>query len=219
MSAAAGGPRIRASDAAYARLRSEIIEWTLAPGTPLGEIETSERLGVSRTPLREALSRLTAEGLVINQGRTSRVAPLARHDIVELFELREPLETQAARLAARRRSVEPFEMLRAALVENMSAAPKDGVARHYELSAVLDREIDRAIESRFLSASLQEMRGSLQRIRRVARQDRERLDQANREHLLIVDAILGSDDLLASQATAIHLHNSLANVLAHVAED
>src|SRR5438094_59378 len=46
-----GTARLRASDLAYARLRAEIIDWTLAPGTPLGEIETSERPGVSRTPL------------------------------------------------------------------------------------------------------------------------------------------------------------------------
>ena len=54
---------MRASDKAYAALREDIIEWRLAPGTVLAEVEQSERLGISRTPLREALSRLTAEGL------------------------------------------------------------------------------------------------------------------------------------------------------------
>lgn len=59
---------VRVSDAVYERLRSEIIEWELQPGVSLGEIETSERVGVSRTPVREALARLAAEGLVVAGG-------------------------------------------------------------------------------------------------------------------------------------------------------
>jgi len=59
---------MRASDKAYAALRDDIIEWRLAPGTVLAEVEQSERLGVSRTPLREALSRLSAEGLTTTAG-------------------------------------------------------------------------------------------------------------------------------------------------------
>ena len=90
---------MRASETAYQLLRDEIIQWKLEPGTPLGEVETSQRLGVSRTPLREALSRLVAEGLVrTGPGRTAVVTSLSRDDIVELFELREALETQSARL-------------------------------------------------------------------------------------------------------------------------
>ena len=54
---------MRASERAYAALREDIVEWRLPPGTLLAEVEQAERLGVSRTPLREALGRLTAEGL------------------------------------------------------------------------------------------------------------------------------------------------------------
>ena len=59
---------MRASDKAYAALRDDIIEWRLLPGTVLAEVEQSARLGISRTPLREALSRLTAEGLTTTAG-------------------------------------------------------------------------------------------------------------------------------------------------------
>ncbi|SEH66867.1 MULTISPECIES: GntR family transcriptional regulator [unclassified Leifsonia] len=208
--------RDRASDVAYKRLRAEIIEWTLEPGTRISETETAARLGVSRTPLREALSRLTAEGLVTSVGRTSTVAPLSRDHIVELFELREALETQAARLAARRRDPARFEELRAAL---LSAVPHDseaGTSRYYELADALDRALEEAAGSRHLAASLRDMRGQLARARRISRQDRRRLDQATQEHLVIVGAIIAGDELLASQATAVHLHNSLENMLAHV---
>ena len=68
--------RVRVSDVVYEQIRSEIIEWDLKPGASLGEIETAERVGVSRTPVREAFARLAAEGLVVTSGRTVRVAPL-----------------------------------------------------------------------------------------------------------------------------------------------
>ena len=98
---------MRASEVAYQRLRDEIIQWHLQPGMPLGEIETAQRMGVSRTPIREALSRLAAEGLVSSgAGRTMIVAPLSPATIRHLYEYREALETQAARLAARRRAVQ-----------------------------------------------------------------------------------------------------------------
>ena len=94
---------MRASDKAYAALREEIIEWRLLPGTVLAEVEQSERLGVSRTPLREALSRLTAEGLTTTAGgRGVVVTDISLDDIDELFELRETLEGRAAALAAER---------------------------------------------------------------------------------------------------------------------
>lgn len=209
--------RRRASDHAYVRLRAEIIDWSLEPGTPLGEIETAARLGVSRTPLREALSRLTAEGLVTSAGRTSRVAPLSRQHIVELFELREALETQAARLAARRREPAPFEALRAAFLA-LPAVEAADVGPYYELTARLDAEIDRAADSGALRSALRDLRGQLQRARRSARDDPDRLAQATREHLLIVDAILAGDELLAAQATAVHLHASLRHILASTPE-
>jgi DNA-binding GntR family transcriptional regulator len=214
----AAGGRLRASDLAYARLRREIIDWTLAPGTPLGEIETATRLGVSRTPLREALSRLTAEGLVTSAGRTSRVAPLSRRHIVELFELREALETQAARLAARRRDPVAFEALRDAFRGLPAHGEAVDLDRYYALTAELDAAVDAAADSSALRSALRDLRGQLQRARRSSQTDRDRLDQAAREHALIVDAILARDELLAAQATAVHLHASLEHILASLPE-
>jgi DNA-binding GntR family transcriptional regulator len=214
-----GTARLRASDLAYARLRTEIIDWTLAPGTPLGEIETSERLGVSRTPLREALSRLVAEGLVTSSGRTSRVAPLSRRHIVELFELREALEAQAARLAARRRDPADFERLREAFRALPATPTTVDLDRYYALTGELDAAIDTAAASTALASALRDLRGQLQRARRSSQTDRDRLDQAAREHALIVDAILARDELLAAQATAVHLHASLEHILASLPDE
>jgi GntR family transcriptional regulator, rspAB operon transcriptional repressor len=207
---------MRASESAYQLLRDEIIQWKLEPGTPLGEVETSLRLGVSRTPLREALSRLTAEGLVrTGPGRTAVVSSLFRRDIVELFELREALETQAARLAARRRDASVFEALREKFVEDVrnteERPPED---RPYDLADALDVAIDEAAASVYLQSALRDLRGHLARVRRSAHSNADRLNRATTEHVLIVDAILAQDEALAASATSVHLHNSLANVLA-----
>jgi GntR family transcriptional regulator, rspAB operon transcriptional repressor len=215
---------MRASESAYQLLRDEIIQWKLEPGTPLGEVETSVRLGVSRTPLREALSRLIAEGLVrTGPGRTAVVTSLSRSDIVGLFELREALETQAARLAARRRDATVFESLRADFVAGSRVA-KDAppVAREdrpYLLADALDVAIDEAAASVYLRGALRDLRGHLARVRRSAHSNTERLARATTEHVLIVDAILAQDEALAASATSVHLHNSLENILASLPDD
>jgi DNA-binding GntR family transcriptional regulator len=212
---------MRASETAYQLLRDEIIQWKLEPGTPLGEVETSQRLGVSRTPLREALSRLIAEGLVrTGPGRTAVVTSLSRHDIVELFELREALETQAARLAARRRDAAVFQALRAEFVSNIREADADVPEdRPYDLADALDVAIDAAAGSVYLQGALRDLRGHLARVRRSAHSNADRLRLATNEHVLIVDAILAQDEALAASATSVHLHNSLANVLASLPEE
>jgi DNA-binding GntR family transcriptional regulator len=200
----------RASDVAYARLRTEIIDWQLEPGTPLGEIETAERLGVSRTPVREALARLAADGLVATSGRTARVAPLSREHVIELYELREALDVQAARLAARRRDPARFESLLSHF--------RSGDPAPYALADELDAAIDASLGSRYLAAELEALRGQMARVRRYAHADAARLARATEEHVLIVEAILAGDESLAASATAVHLRNSLANILASLPE-
>ncbi len=206
---------MRASETAYQLLRDEIIQWKLEPGTPLGEVETSLRLGVSRTPLREALSRLIAEGLVrTGPGRTAVVTSLSRRDIVELFELREALETQAARLAARRRDASVFESLRQEFVDGARDTKGSSANdRPYDLAEALDIAIDESAGSVYLQSALRDLRGHLARVRRSAHSNADRLSRATSEHILIVDAILAKDEALAASATSVHLHNSLANIL------
>ena len=94
---------MRASDRAYAALRSEIVGWRIEPGTSLAEVELAERLGVSRTPVREALARLMADGLVAPVGgRGLVVSPFSLAEVELLYELRIALETQASRGAPAR---------------------------------------------------------------------------------------------------------------------
>jgi len=210
--------RMRASGKAHAQLRAEILDWTLPPGTPLGEVEQSIRLGVSRTPLREALSRLRGEGLVRADGaRGAVVADLGAADVRALFELRGALEDRAVRLAARRRDPAPFERLARALDDAPRSLEDDTDPHHaayYAVAEAVDAAIDHAAASPYLTASLAGVRTHLVRVRRVSRDDPDRLRAAAAEHLVVVRAILAQDETLAAQAVAVHLHHSLRQVLA-----
>ncbi|MGE5334007.1 MAG: GntR family transcriptional regulator [Nitrososphaerota archaeon] len=89
------------ADHAYETLRQAILDGVLTPGSPLREAEVADRLGVSRTPLREALRRLEVQGLVAkNPSGGVIVGDVSRRQIEEAFELRQVLEGYAARLAA-----------------------------------------------------------------------------------------------------------------------
>lgn len=205
---------MRASDRAYATLRTEILEWQLAPGTVLAEVEQAARLGVSRTPLREALARLSANGLVESlPGRGVVVAEASVDSAAELFEVRIALETQAAALAAQRRDPAVFEGLRAEFAGAAELIARADRTAYYDLVARFDRAMDDAVGNTYLVSTLAGLRTHLARLRRVARDNPQRLAAAAREHLLIVEAILAGDVDLARSATAVHLHNSLATII------
>lgn len=207
-------PLVRASEIAYRRLREDIIQWRLEPGTPMGEIETAARLGISRTPVREAFSRLIAEGLLsADFGRTVVVSPISVDHVRKLFEYREALEAQAARLAAQRPNREAFT----ALAEEFRAGPDPAAPvdpeKPYFLSERLDATIDATIDNPFLVGAMRDLRGQLARLRRNAHENPARLAKATDEHLLIIEAIRDGDVMLAASATSVHLRNSLENIL------
>lgn len=205
---------MRASERVYQALREEIVTWHLPPGAELSEVEQAARWGVSRTPLREALSRLTADGLaVVGRGRTLVVSALSPADVEHLFELREALETQAARLAARRADPDVFRAL-AARFQRADELLGDDEERtgYYALVAELDAAVDAAAASPYLLRSLTSLRMHVARVRRLAHDNPARLMRAADEHRLIAEAVADHDEVLAAQATAVHLRASLAHV-------
>jgi DNA-binding GntR family transcriptional regulator len=208
---------LRASDRAYATLRDEILEWQLAPGVVLGEVEQAARLGVSRTPLREALSRLVADGLVSAQsGRGLVVTDISLENIRELFDVRRALEEQAARRAAELGSTEVFEALERELLAVSDLLEDDDPTRHayYDLVRRFDEAVDEAVANPYLVTAIRSLRIHLARIRRHAKDDPARLRSAAMEHLTIVQAIIARDAELAAHATHVHLHRALQNALA-----
>lgn len=204
---------MRAGDRAYAVLLDEIQSGTLTPGTVLGEVEQADRLGVSRTPLREALRRLAAAGLVVQQSpRVTVVAGLDASNIRALFEIRRALEESVARLAAERGDARVFAGLAAefAAVDLSAAAGRDD---YYALIARLDAALDEAVGNEYLSSALGTVRAHLVRVRRMAIDKPARLAASASEHRLIAEALAARDADLAAHATHVHLHNALSGVL------
>ncbi|CAN5396560.1 GntR family transcriptional regulator [soil metagenome] len=208
-----------ASDRAYASLRDDILNWRIAPGTALSETELALSLGVSRTPLRAALARLALDGLVdTSRGRTGIVPDVSAESIAQQFEVREALELQAARLAARRRDPAIFDELAESFGHAAETLAAEGTDAYYAVVARFDAAMDGAVANPALRSALDSVRVHLVRARRLAQDNPERLLRAAAEHRLICEAVRDGDAELAASATAVHLRGSLTTITATLQE-
>lgn len=206
---------LSAAARAYEQLRSEILDGVLGPGSTLFEVEQSERLGVSRTPVREAFGRLVAEGLLDDKrGRGLVVTDVSDDDVDALYEMRTCLEAQAARLAARHgdrdvfaRYVGDFRGWNATLLD--PRVSDEQVGAYYALIRRFDQAVDAAAGNPYLLDALETLRAHVARVRRKAGASPMRLAASALEHALIASAIADHDAALAVHATHVHLHNSL----------
>lgn len=206
---------LSAAARAYKQLRSDILDGVLGPGSTLFEVEQSERLGVSRTPVREAFGRLVAEGLLDdNRGRGLVVTDVSDDDVDALYEMRTCLEAQAARLAARdadrdvfARYVGDFRAWHAALLDPHVSDQQ--VGEYYALIRRFDQAVDAAAGNPYLLDALETLRAHVARVRLKAGASPMRLAASALEHALIASAVADHDAALAVHATHVHLHNSL----------
>ena len=208
---------MRASERAYEALRRDILNWDLPPGSVLAEVELSERLGVSRTPVREAVAKLVADGLADTQrGRGTVVSDVSLDDLADMFALRRILETESARLAASSAQAEKF----VPLAEKFRTFAHDSTISndpgpYYQLITTMDDLIDSAAGNSYISGALTNLRVHLARVRRMAKDDQSRLAASAVEHFTIADAIAQQNPLVASAATVLHLQASLDHILTH----
>jgi len=219
------GVEMREADRAYETLRADILSWELAPGTVLGEAVVSQQLGLSRTPIREALRRLEREKLVqIRSGRGAVVAEISLDSIAELFQMREAIETYAARLSARKGDPKVFVPLLAkleALADTLDPdePPADGYSAYSALVADFDAAIEHAANNTYLSDALINVTAHVARLRHLARSNPRRMYEAGSEHVAICKAILARDASTAANLTASHIHRSLQGILAVFIEE
>ena len=198
----------------YEVLKLQIVEMELEPGTPLSEVELSKQLGGSRTPVREALHQLSREGLVrLVPGRGAFVAEISMRDIFELFQMREALETHAARLASQAAD-------RTALIDLEQEMRKAGALieaadyrAYYDLTERLDEAIvDLAGNSR-LKGALSELWGQIKRARHIAQANSERLAETVVEHVSILEAIASGDEDRSADVVRDHVKNSMRSLI------
>jgi DNA-binding GntR family transcriptional regulator len=176
------------------RLRQRIIEGDLAPGAKLNERELSERLTVSRTPLREAIKMLAAEGLVeLLPNRGAVVAQMSEQDVIDTFEVIADLEGLSGELAAQRISNAELAEIRALHFEMLAAHARRDLPTYYALNARIHSHINAAARNTVLTQTWQTVNARLQSLRFRSNLDESKWQQAVREHEGMVELLANRD--------------------------
>jgi len=177
------------ADQAYQGLLAAIAEGRLRPGERTRETDLAEQLGISRTPIREALQRLAHDGLVQLDARNgARVAELSIGAIQELYDLREILEGSAARFAAL--SAKPNDRQRLDAILEREATHLGEPAVLAKLNKLFHRSICEAANNRYLANAVATFSTTLLLLGPTTLAAQHRADESHREHWLIVEAII-----------------------------
>ena len=176
------------------RLRQRIIEGELDPGTKLNERELSEVMNVSRTPLREAVKMLAAEGLVeLLPNRGAVVARLSEQDVLDTFEVIAGLEGLSGELAAARITAEELTEIRALQYEMRAAHARRDLPAYYGLNARIHELINAAARNPVLTQTWRNVNARLQVMRFRSNLDGTKWDQALEEHERMVEMLAERD--------------------------
>jgi DNA-binding GntR family transcriptional regulator len=216
-------PRIGLHDQAAARLRLLIVRGDLSPEQPLLEADLSDALGISRTPLREALKQLASEGLVeLRLNRSAVVAPLRPAELVELFEAVGAIERSAAELAAIRMNERDIERLEA-LQQRIEWHHDRGELRDYfEVNQQIHGAIVGFAGNSVLKATHDMLMPRAERARFLALSVRGRWDESVDEHREILAALKARDATRAGALLGHHVRRTglvMADALQAQAEE
>ncbi len=192
------------SEFVFASLRDAIWEGKFAPGERIPEEEIARSLGVSRTPVRDALRRLQERGmLAVGAGRSLVVAELSKQQVLELYAMREILEGSAARFAARHANEAEIDMLHRLLAEFDKHG--DDARMLVSLNRRFHGAICEAAHNRYLSATLDGMHDALALLHSNTFRVPNRRSESDAEHARIVQAIERRDPDAAESAARDHV--------------
>lgn len=184
----------RLSERLREAIEEEIATGTLVPGNRLDEVELARRFGVSRTPIREALSLLLGEGLIENLPRRGVVvAQIGPQRLVEMFEVMAELEAMCARLAVRRMSDDELDALQAAHESCRGAALANDSDAYFYANEKFHYAIYTASHNGFLFEQASTLQRKLRPYRRLQLRVRNRVQRSFEEHQDIVDALRSGD--------------------------
>jgi DNA-binding GntR family transcriptional regulator len=194
------------SDRAYFRIRELIVSLELRPGSLVNERELMERLGLGRTPVREALRTLAREKLVeVYPRRGMFVSSVDVRDLAGLSEVRRPLESYAARLAAERSTAEDRVETLSLLEELDRAAGEHDERTLIELDQRIHRHVYSCTQNPFLETTLNEYYVLTLRIWFIALERVARLEDAIQEHRELLEAIRDGDPERAESVMSRHV--------------
>jgi len=191
----------------HEHLRDEILSDNLPPGTELQEVALAASLGVSRGPVREALGRLSAEGLVTIRPRTGAVVrSLSKQEFVEAYQVREALETFALRLAVPRLTDGDVETLQALIDRMVERANAEDVTGFFQTNTAFHEAMVELSGNRRLRDLHHQVARQLGRYRMRSLALRGNLQRSIAEHREILDAARSGDAVQAVQLLSEHIH-------------
>ncbi len=193
----------------FETLREAILSGQLKAGERLMEVQLAEEMGVSRTPVREAIRKLELEGLVVMVPRKGAyVAGISTKDITEVFEIRSALESLAAALACERITEEELEELERLLVQVAECAEKNDLETLIQVDTRFHNVLYRASRNERLAQIINNLGDQIQRFRTTSLATPGRMKEALEEHKALVEAITARDVELARRLAEEHIENA-----------
>jgi DNA-binding GntR family transcriptional regulator len=215
--------KVAAVEKVYLAVRAGIVDGSFPPGSRLGEADLAESLDVSRTPVREALRRLSSDGLIETlPNRGARVRSWSVEEIIEIFEVRALLEGRAASLAARRSTpefVDELAELCSAMEAAATARPEPDLSRVATLNRQFHRLIMERADSPLLVGLVESVTLFALTVRTFEGYGERRLEQSMRQHRELVDAVAASDPMWAESVMRAHILSATHVLTEVVARD
>ena len=199
------------------RLRQLLVEGTIAPGKKLNERALAEQLRFSRTPLREAIRMLAAEGLVeLLPNRGAVAAQLSAADIADNFEVIAGLEGQSGELAAARITDEALNEIRALHFEMLAAHARRDLPTYYRLNATIHDHINAAARNPVLTQTYRTVNARLQALRFRSNFDEGKWSRAVQEHERMIELLVARDGTRLRKLLIAHLEHKRDAVLEQI---
>jgi DNA-binding GntR family transcriptional regulator len=212
-------PRAALHEQVAQRLRQMLVEGRIAPGAKLNERELAELLNVSRTPLREGIKMLAAEGLVeLLPNRGAIAVSLSEADVLNTFEVMAGLEAQAGELAAQRITPAELAEIQAMQFEMMAAYTRGDLSAYYAINSRIHAAISAAAKNPVLANVYKQVNARLQALRFRSNQDGEKWKRAVKEHEKMVEALSAHDGAAMREVLLTHLRNKRDVVLEQLRE-
>ena len=196
------------ADQVFEKLEDDIIYGVYKRGEVLTELKLAETLGVSRTPIREALRRLEQERLIADAGKGSRVLGITEDDLLDIMNIRERIEGLAAYYATINMTDEGRAELSHIVDLQEFYFNKNDPDHLRQVDDEFHDAICRLSKRTVITDTLIPLHRKTRRFRRIAMEDRERTTLTTQEHRDIYEAIMAGDALLAKKLTKAHIANA-----------
>ncbi|GHF29662.1 DNA-binding GntR family transcriptional regulator [Deinococcus metalli] len=204
-------------DSVYDHLRRALLDGDIAPGERLAEVELGQHLGVSRTPIREALMRLTQDGLLVAEANKGvRVRTVTSAEARDAYVVREELDGLAAALAAEQHAASDAALLRSAL-NRLNGAPTTDYREQTRLDLAYHRAVTDAAHNTVLGILARDLEQRVALIKHQTRTYNAHPDTAA-QHAAILQAILDRDAPAAREAARAHVRTFAALVLSDLGD-